>query len=63
VYGMKGAGGPQIAEVDRMLSDEQGKLNAGSDWLQTRNGHLTAAETSLNKSIATLAAGAGPDRR
>jgi argininosuccinate lyase len=63
VYGMKGVGGPQIAEVDRMLSDEQGKLNAGSDWLQTRNDHLAAAETSLSKSVATLAAGAGPDRR
>jgi argininosuccinate lyase len=62
VYGMKGAGGPQIAEVDRMLADEQGKVNSDSNWLKARNGHLVAAETSLNKFVAALAADTGPDR-
>jgi argininosuccinate lyase len=60
VYGMKGAGGPQIAEVDRMLAHEQGKVNSGSDWLKTRSDHLAAAEMSLNRSVAKLAAGADP---
>lgn len=60
VYGMKGAGGPQIAEVDRMLAHEQGKVNSGFDWLKTRSDHLAAAEMSLNRSVAKLAAGADP---
>ena len=60
VYGMKGAGGPQIAEVDRMLAHEQGKVNSGFDWLKTSSDHLAAAEMSLNRSVAKLAAGADP---
>jgi argininosuccinate lyase len=59
VYGMKGSGGPQIAEVDRMLADEQGKVVADLDWLKARKDHLAAAEMSLNEAVATLAAGAG----
>jgi hypothetical protein len=51
-----------MAEVDRMLADEQGKVNFDSNWLKARNDHLAAAETSLNKSVATLAAATGPDR-
>jgi len=49
VYGMKGAGGPQIAEVDRMLAHEQGKVNSGFDWLKTRSDHLAAAEMSAGR--------------
>lgn len=62
VYGMKGAGGPQTAEVDRMLADEQGKVSSDSSWLKAKKDHLAAAETSLDKSVATLAADTGPDR-
>jgi argininosuccinate lyase len=60
VYGMKGSGGPQIAEVDRMLADEQAKVNSDLDWLKASNDHLAAVEMSLNKTVATLAAGASP---
>ena len=58
VYGMKGCGGPQIAEVDRMLADEQGKANSDLAWLKANKDHLAAAEMSLNEAVATLAAGA-----
>jgi argininosuccinate lyase len=57
VYGMQGSGGPQIAEVDRMLADEQTRVTADLGWLNARNGHLAAAEVSLNKAVAKLAAG------
>jgi len=60
VYGMKGSGGPQIAEVDRMLADEQDKVDSDLGWLNASNEHLAAAEACLNKAVATLAAGREP---
>jgi len=57
VYGMQGSGGPQIAEVERMLADEHAKVNADLGWLNAGNAHLAAAEISLNKAVAKLAAG------
>lgn len=60
VYGMKGLGGPQIAEVDRMLADERGKVESDLAWLNASTGHLAAAEAYLDKAVAALAAGREP---
>jgi argininosuccinate lyase len=58
VYGSRGIGGPQLAEVTRMLANERTKMNSDLDWLKFQKDHLAAAEASLNKTIAALAAGA-----
>ena len=57
----KGAGGPQPAEVTRMLADGYTKMKSDLDWLNSQKAHLAAVEASLNKSVAALAAGASTD--
>jgi len=57
----KGIGGPQPAEVTRMLADGYTKMKSDLDWLKSQKAHLAAIEASLNKSVATLAAGASTD--
>jgi argininosuccinate lyase len=54
----KGIGGPQLAEVTRMLADGHTKMKSDLDWLKSQKDHLAAAESSLNKAVAALAAGA-----
>lgn len=54
----KGIGGPQLAEVTRMLADGYTKRVSDLDWLKSQKDRLVAAEVSLNKSVAALAAGA-----
>lgn len=54
----KGIGGPQLAEVTRMLADGHSKMKSDLDWLKSRQNHLAAAESALNKAVAVLAAGA-----
>jgi argininosuccinate lyase len=54
----KGIGGPQLAEVTRMLADGHTKMKSDLDWLTSRKDHLAATESSLDKAVAALAAGA-----
>jgi len=54
----KGIGGPQLAEVTRMLADGHAKMQSDRDWLNSQKGHLATIEAALDKSVAALAAGA-----
>jgi argininosuccinate lyase len=58
VYGSMGIGGPQLAEVTRMLGNERTKMKSDLDWLKSQKDQLAAADASLNKTVAALAAGA-----
>jgi argininosuccinate lyase len=58
VSASKGIGGPQLAEVTRMLADGQDKMKSDLEWLTSRKDGLAAAEQSLNKAVAALAADA-----
>ena len=42
-----------------MLANERTKMKSDLDWLKSQKDHLAAAEASLNKTVAALAAGAG----
>jgi argininosuccinate lyase len=57
VYGSRGIGGPQLAEVTRMLADERARMNLDLEWLKAQKDYLTAVEASLDKTVAALAAG------
>lgn len=57
VSASKGIGGPQLAEVTRMLADGHIKIESDIDWLTSRKDHLSAAQSALNKAVAALAAG------
>lgn len=58
VSASKGIGGPQLAEVTRMLDDGYSRIESDRYWLKSHQDHLAAAEASLNKVVAALAAGA-----
>lgn len=53
----KGIGGPQLAEVERMLKDQRVKLGADRDWLTSVTGHLARSEASLTAAVQGLTAG------
>lgn len=55
VFGRKGSGGPQLAEVNRMLSNERAGVAAGRAWLQDSSQQLARAEVALDKAFAALA--------
>ncbi|MNC86953.1 hypothetical protein D3C83_26430 [compost metagenome] len=55
VHGRKGVGGPQPAEVNRMLSTERDRVAAEFAWLEARAGHLASADTALERAFAALA--------
>jgi len=57
VFGSKGIGGPQLAEVTRMLADGHGKMESDRSWLKSRKDRLAAAESALDKAVTALAAG------
>lgn len=58
VFGSKGIGGPQFAEVTRMLAEGQGRIKSDQDWLTSRKDRLADAEAALDKAVAALASGA-----
>jgi argininosuccinate lyase len=58
VSSSRGIGGPQLAEVTRMLGDESAGTKSDLDWLKSQMSRLAAADTSLNKAVAALAADA-----
>nr|AHZ45669.1 fumarate lyase [uncultured bacterium] len=55
VFGRKGIGGPQLAEVSRMLADERGKVDAERAWLKDRNDGLARADAALEQAFTALA--------
>ena len=55
VFGRRGIGGPQLAEVNRMLAKERASVAADRDWLQASSQHLARAEVALDKAFAALA--------
>jgi len=55
VFGRKGTGGPQLAEVERMLSEERDRAAAERAWLAARGEHLARAEAALEKAFTALA--------
>jgi argininosuccinate lyase len=56
VFGRKGAGGPQIAEVKRMLAEENASAEAGRAWLAGQAEALARAEGALDRAFAALGA-------
>jgi argininosuccinate lyase len=55
VFGRKGMGGPQLAEVNRMLTAQRGQVEADSAWLKARTDHQARAEAALERDFSTLA--------
>jgi argininosuccinate lyase len=49
-----GIGGPQPAEVRRMLSEAQKALAADRQWVSERRQHLAKAEAKLNLAFGEL---------
>jgi argininosuccinate lyase len=58
VFGRKGIGGPQIAEVNRMLARQKEEVAADLAWTQSRRAHLSAATAQLDAAVAAVANGA-----
>jgi argininosuccinate lyase len=58
VSGRRGIGGPQPAEVKRMLAAEGTAIAADRKWLKDKFDQLGQAEASLNRIFAELAVGA-----
>jgi argininosuccinate lyase len=57
VFGRRGIGGPQLAEINRMLSNERTDAASDRTWLNERGDHLARAEASLDQAFAVLAGG------
>jgi len=56
VFGRRGVGGPQLAEVNRMLADEQANVAADRNWLMEGRAALSRAAADLDLAFAALAA-------
>jgi argininosuccinate lyase len=56
VYGRRGRGGPQLAEVTRMLELERTKATADRALLAGHNEHLARADAAREKAFTALAA-------
>ncbi len=55
VFGRKGIGGPQLAEVHRMLAEERAILAADLAWLNNSKDHLARADATLEQAFTSLA--------
>ena len=55
VFGRRGIGGPQPAEMKRMLAAGRESVSADGAWLKARIEHLARAEAALDRSFAALA--------
>jgi argininosuccinate lyase len=55
VFGRKGIGGPQPAEVTRMLEHARAELGGDRDWLRGQEAHLAGAAADLEKAFSGLA--------
>jgi len=56
VFGRRGIGGPQIAEVNRMLADAQAHVAADRNWLTERRAALRRAAAELETAFSALSA-------
>lgn len=54
VFGRQGRGGPQLPEVNRMLSAERGNAAATLAWLTAARNHLARAEAALEEAFTAL---------
>jgi len=55
VFGRKGIGGPQLSEVNRMLSEERANVAADLAWLKSSSGNLALADAALDQAFSALA--------
>jgi argininosuccinate lyase len=55
VFGRRGVGGPQLAEVNRMLAGEQKSVAADRAELHDNTEHLSRAQRTLDQAFAALA--------
>jgi len=55
VFGRTGIGGPQLGEVNRMLSEESANVAADLAWLKNSIGHLARADATLELAFTALA--------
>jgi argininosuccinate lyase len=55
VYGRKGTGGPQPAEVERMLAAGRKALAAETAWLKAEHDRLARADQALQREFSALA--------
>ncbi len=58
VFGRKGLGGPQLAEVNRMLSEEGEIVASARAWLKSRLQAQSRADAALERAFMSLAGGA-----
>jgi hypothetical protein len=58
VFGRKGRGGSQRAEVARMLDDEGARTAADRDWVRAERERLQRKEAALDAAVAALAGAA-----
>ncbi|CAM3584787.1 argininosuccinate lyase [Bordetella sputigena] len=54
------SGGPQPAEMERMLKEARAKLSAQADWIKQRRAHIDDALGRLDKDFNQLVASAPP---
>jgi argininosuccinate lyase len=55
VFGRKGKGGPQPAEMNRLLAAERDAVAAETAWLRAANDRLAAADNERERAFAALA--------